>query len=260
MLKKVLFLAIALGITIIATFVQQFATYDRPYKATLMINEVIYTLKLPVVHDANNECLIELVIPDSTVQGEVFYKVLNSSEEWHTNKLIRMSDNLLSILPENKPNVKLQYYIMLYSKSSQFAIAKEDPIVIRFQKDVPKYLQYPYVLLFFGALMMACFAGLLTVYDIDSYKKYARITFYLFSAAIFFAFIWHIVSFNHLFLRISHYNDLTFYKYLIIFLIWWGVYKINQKYELRYITLAASILTLILYSIPSQLVFDWISF
>ena len=255
MFKKVTFLTIALGIAIIATIVQQFASHDRPYKAVIMINEQIYKLKLPVFHDGRNECLIELVIPDTTVTGAVFYKVLNSNEEWHQNKLIRMSDNLLSILPENKPNVKLQYYIMLYSKSSQYSLAKEELIVIRFQKEVPKYLQYPYVLLFFGSLIIACFAGMLTIKNIDSYKKYATLTFYLYGAALFFGLIWHIYSFRHLFLQISPYNDLTFYKYLIVFLIWWGVYKLNQKKDWRYVTLAASIITLILYIIPPQIVF-----
>ena len=258
MLKKVLFLAIALGITIVATFIQQFSSYDRPYKAVIMINEEIYKLRLPVVHDANEECLIELNIPDTSVSGTIFFKVYQSNENWHSNNLIRMSDKLLNILPVTQPNVKMQYYIMLHSRSSQFAIAKEEPVVIRFQKEVPKYLLYPYVLLMFLALILSNFAGMLTVYNIDSYKKYIGITFYLFLATLVFGLIWHIISFRHFFMQISPYNDLSFFKYLIILGIWWGVYKISQKHDWRYLILSASVVTLVLYCIPAQLVFSWI--
>ena len=258
MFKKVLFLAIALGITIIATFVQQFASYDRPRKALIMINEEIYTLKLPVVHDANEECVVEINIPDTSVTGKMFYRVHESTEAWHSNNLIRMSDNLISILPITQPNVKLEYYLMLNSRSSQFAVVKDEPVVIRFQKEVPKYLLYPYVLLMFLALIISNFAGMLTVYNIDSYKKYVRITFYLFCACLLFGLIWHIISFRHFFLQVNPNNDLSFFKYLIILGIWWVVYKISQKKDWRYLTLGASVLTLVLYCLPPQIVFSWI--
>jgi hypothetical protein len=102
---------------------------------------------------------------------------------------------------------------------------------------------------------------MLTFSHIDSYKKYARVSFYLFTlAALIIGLIIHLISFRHLFVQVANYNDLTFYKNVIIFLLWLLVYYVNKKSEFKYLTLAISIFTLILYCIPSNNLFGWISF
>ena len=256
-----MFLLIAVALTIIATIIQQISSSDSPYKATITIDSVIYNIELPVFHAGKEECPIQFNLPDISVSGKLFYKSLRGKDYWKFSNLSRtsMTENLVMALPSQKANTKIMYYIEFYSKGKTYNIAKETPVIIRFQETVPKYLQYPQVILMFVSLIFACFAGFLTISHVDSYKKYAKLTFYCLAAgALVLGLIMHLVAFRHLFLQIMPYNDLLFYKNLIIFLIWWGVYSFNKKHEIQYLTLAATVVTLVLYCLPQHFIFGWI--
>jgi hypothetical protein len=259
MIKKVMFLLVSVALTIIATFIQQISSSDSPYNAAISVENTIYNIKLPVYHEGSDDCLIEIVMPDTSFRGRVYYKNLRGKSEWRSTNLIRMNDNLVNILPKQKPNVKLLYYAELYSNGKTYYLANNaSPIIIRFQESVPKYLQFPEVIIMFLSLIFACFTGILTISHVDSYKKYAKLTFYLFSAGALLNLIMHIIAFRSMFLQIMPYNDLSFYKNLIIFSIWWGIYSFNKKREFQYLTLAATIVTFVLYCLPQHVIFGWI--
>jgi len=258
MIQKVLFLLIAAALTIIATFVQQFSSSDRPFNRDVKINGTSYSFSLPVLHEGNEECLIEINLPDSSVRGNLVYKLLNSSEEWKSTNLIRMNDKLVNVLPIQNANIKISYYIELISQGKTYFISKSKPIIVRFQETVPKYILFPQVMIMFLALIIACFSGLLSIFNADSFKKYANLTFYLFSVGVFLSLLIHIIAFRHLLLQLMPYNDLSFYKNLIIFFIWFGLFKINKKYDYRYFTLTATVFTLILYCMPQHFIFGWL--
>jgi hypothetical protein len=257
MIKKVMFLLISLALTIVATFIQQFSSPDSPYKAVFNIDSTVYNLKLPVFHEGPEDCLIELNIPDTTVRGRVYYKSFHLNEEWKSNNLIRMNDNLVNVLPRQKANVKMVYYIELTSNGKSYNIAKLNPIIIRYQGLVPKYLQFPEVIIMFLSLIVACFAGFLTISHVDSYKKYAKVTFYLVAGGTALSLAMQLVAFRTIFVQFMPYNDLSFFKYVLIFLIWWGVYSFNKKHEFQYLTLAASVLTLVLFCVSQNYIFGW---
>jgi hypothetical protein len=257
MFKKILFLSIAGGLTIVATFVQQLSSSDRPYNTSVNIGSTTYDFQLPVVHEGNEESLVEITLPDTSIHGQLFYKKYNIEEKWRTNNLIRMNENLVSVLPHQKPNIKIQYYIELNSKGKTYFIAKQNPVVVRFQGEVPKYILYPQVLVMFISLVIAIFAGMLALFNIDTYKKYAKIAFYLFFLGGFLiGLLVHMISFRHLFIQSLTCNDLTFYKNSIIFLIWLVVYYMNKKYDIRYYTLAGAVLTLVLFCLPQHILFS----
>ena len=259
MIQKVLFLLIATALTIIATFVQQFSSSDRPYNTDIKINGKSYSLSLPVLHEGNDECVIVMNLPDTTVKGNLVYRLLNSSEEWKSTNLIRTNnnDNLVNVLPIQNANIKISYYIELISKGRTYYISKNKPIIVRFQEKVPKYILFPQVMVMFLALIIAFFSGLLSIFNADSYKKYANLTFYLFSGGVLLSLIIHIVAFRHLLLQLMPYNDLSLYKNLIIFFIWFGLFKANKKYDCRYLTLTATVFTLVLYCLPQHFIFGW---
>jgi hypothetical protein len=258
MFQKVSLLLISVGLAIVAVFIQQFFISDNPVKADVQINGNKYTFKLPVFYEGDEECIIVLSIPDKGVKGSVSYKVASSNDKWKTNKLIRMNDNLVSVIPRQKPNIKIEYFITLASYSKTYTMPLGNPIYIRYQKMVPKPIFYPYVLTLFMALILACYTGFLTVYNINPFKKYIQLTFYLLICSIVLGLIVHLISFRHLFLQLSPYNDLTFYKNLIIFLLWFGIYQLNKKKEYRFMTLAVAILTLLLYCTPQHIVFHYL--
>ncbi len=259
MLKKISFLVVAAGLTIVAVFIQQFSSSDRPYKTSIDINNQSYNVKLPVVHEGNRECLIEINIGDTSIHGQVFYKRYKFNEDWKINQLVSMNENMVSILPQQNPNVKIAYYVKLESKGMHYYIAKDNPIIIRFQGEIPKYIQFPQVAIMFLALIFACFSGILALFNVDSYIKYSKITFYLFTISAFIlSLIVHIISFRHIILNLSIYNDLTFYKNLVIFLLWFGVYQLNKKHSIRILVFIVAIITLMLYCLPQHLLISLI--
>jgi hypothetical protein len=259
MLKKVLLLAISIALAILAAFIQQVFISDNPVKTSIEINKNYYTLKLPVVYEGIQECLIELPIADSSVSGVIYYKVAKANDDWKTNSLIRMNDNLVSILPAQKPNVKLEYFITLTSKGITYKLPIDKPVIIRFQDIVAKMVYYPFVILLFISLILSCYTGLLSAYNIQPTKKYIKLTFYFLLGSIILGLSVHLIAFRHLFLQISPNNDLSFYKNLLIFLLWLGIFYLSKKHENRYIILTVSVLTLILYCYPQHLLFNWIS-
>jgi hypothetical protein len=259
MFKKILLLLISTVIAVFAVFVQQFSSSDRPYYEEIKINNIDYSFKLPVYHEGNEECLIELSVPDTTIKGLLYYKLFKSNHEYNFINLIRMNENLVSVLPHQKQNIKVQYYLELNSDGKKYFIARDNPVIVRFQGVVPKYVLFPQVAIMFVALIFSCFAGMLTFSHIDSYKKYAKVSFYLFTlSALVIGIIIHLISFRHLFVQVANNNDLTFYKNGIIFLLWLAVYYVNRKSDFKFLTLAVSILTLILYCVSPNVLFDWI--
>lgn len=255
MLRKVFVLAIALLLAILATFLQQFFSTDRPYKFYMQLNEIEYKIKLPAIHDEAEECLFEINIPDTAVKGTIYYRQFNSSEKWAEIQLIRMGDNLVSVLPANKPNSKLEFYVTFTTNGNIYNIGQKEPLVVRYLGEVPKLLTYSYVILLFISLLLAIYVGLISLYNIDSYKKYSNYLFYMFGAITLLGIIIHYMWYRHFFIENTLLNDLKLYKYILAFGLWAMVYKLNKKYKARFITLIVSVITLILYIVPTQSIF-----
>ncbi len=258
MFRKILFLGIAIGISIVAVIIQQFLDKDYPYKTSILIGEKSYNLSLPVVNQGTIDCIIELEIPDTSIHGAVYFKLFNSQTKWKRNGLIRLNDKLVSILPYQKPNVKLMYYLELTDGKNTYPIAKEQPVVVRYENEVPKYIQYPGVVLYFLALIIICYLGMVTLFGIPDFKKYIRWAFILISIGTIFEAIRFFLAYHHLLLLPDPYNNFTFFKLIIIFLIWWAIYKLNSIKERRFLTLLAVIISLALYILPHQTIFQFL--
>ena len=258
MIRKVFLLSIAVSTAIVVIFIQQFFSVNKPAKEYCKINNTIYTFKLPVSDDGKEGCVIELNIPDTTVSGRIIYKKLIGNDDWTEIRLVR-NENLISMLPKQKPNTKLQYYIELNSKGKVFFLAHKKPVILRFQQEVPKFIQYPYMILMFLALVLSIYVGLLALLKIENYKKYSLYVFYLFlGGACVLNLIVFFISFHKLVVRFDANNDLTVYRNLLIFLFWLGVFYINRKKENRYISLFVSIITLLIFILPQNILFHWL--
>jgi hypothetical protein len=259
MLKKVVLLSIAVGLTIIAVFVQQFNSNNRPAKEYSNINGKVYSFKLPSVYEGKEGCLIEINIPDSSVSGSVFYKTLNSNDLWISKKLIRMNENLISLLPNQKPNGKLQYFIELKSFDRIYYLAHNNPVIVRFQEEPPKYILYPQVISLFLALIFSFYSGLLAIFKIDTYKKYSLLAYYfMLAGALILNILVFLVSFKSLYIKFEANNDLSVYRNLLLFLLWLLVFYINRKKEQRLITIIMSSLILLIFCLPQNVLFYWI--
>ncbi|MCX7987684.1 MAG: hypothetical protein N2662_12175 [Bacteroidales bacterium] len=258
MLKKILFLIIAIAISITAVFVQQIMDNEFPYKANVEISGKTYSLSLPKVNEGVVDCIIELNIPDKEIEGYLYHKVYNSNGTWQRIKLLRINDKLVSILPYQKPMIKLYYYIELRDgNGNSYFVHKDNPFVVLFRNHPPRVLSYAISLLLFFVLIVSNYLGLVSAFKINHFIKYIRLLFYMLSAAVILDFISYWIAYQHLLVVPSPHNDLRIFKYLIIFILWLLVYYSHRNNkEKRIIVLLSSIITLFLFCLPDHFVFQ----
>lgn len=257
MFKKILFLFIAVGSAIVASFIQQILDNDYPYKISVDLSGKTYTFALPKVNEGVADCVIELNIPDTQIHGYIYYKLYNSSSSWRKIKLLRLNDKLVCILPYQKPMVKIMYYLELVDNSGKiYPIAQDRPLVVLYREHPPRILTYLIALLFFTSLIISNYLGLVTAFNIPYFLKYVRLLFYLLLAAIVLDFVAYLFAYRHLFVTPSPYNDMHFFKHLIIFVLWAILFYFHRKgEEKRLAVLAGSVVTIVLYCVPDHFVF-----
>jgi hypothetical protein len=256
MIKKVTLLLFSVGLAIVATFIQQLTSSDRPHRKYVVVNDTLVKVVLPVVHEGDD--IISFVLPDTSIKAYIYYKQLNIDEHWDKITCIRMGENIESVFPFHKPNIKIQYFIELIKNGKSYFVAKNNPVVLRFQDLPPKYLMFPYVILMFIALTLACFSGILALMKSESYKKMVAVTFYLILSGTLLSLVIHLVTFKHLLIQISVYNDISFYKNLGILVLWFSLFYLNKKYALKVATIAISFITLLLYCLPQHFISKWL--
>ncbi|MGC8803448.1 MAG: hypothetical protein ACP5PS_06695, partial [Bacteroidales bacterium] len=199
MFKKILFLTIGIGLAIVSVFVQHFFDNDFPYKVSVQLSGTIYTLALPKVNEGVVDCVVELNIPDKRIHGYIYYKVYGTNGSWRRVKLLRLNDKLVSILPYQKPTVKLIYYLELTDdKGKIYPVGKDNPLVVLYRDQVPRLLSYIVALLFFISLIISNYVGLATTFSIPYFIKYVRLLFYLLLSAVLLDFVAYLYAYRHL--------------------------------------------------------------
>jgi hypothetical protein len=258
MFKKILFLIIAIGLAIIATFVQQVLDNELPYKVSVEISDTAYTFALPRVNEGVVDCIVELNVANPAVHGYIHYRLYNSNGTWRKIKLLRLNEKLVSIIPYQKPMIKIEYYLELVDGQGKiYPIAKNQPLVVLFREQVPRLLTYIIALLLFVSLIISNYMGMVTAFNIPYFLKYVRLMFYLLGTAIVLDFAAYLYAYRHLFVVPSPYNDMLFFKNLIIFAIWAILFYVQKNgKERRLAVLAGSLLTLVLYCAPDHFVFQ----
>jgi hypothetical protein len=256
MFRKPLLLIISATLVVITTIYFETIAPDCPRKFNITLNDQTYTFKLPVLHQGNDECLIDIPINDTTVKGTIMYKKYNVNEPWKEQRLISMSGSLVSVFPNLNSSLKFEYYIKFITQGKSIFLANDKPVVLRFEKKIPKYISFPMRITLFLGLIFAVFAGALTVYHIDSYQKYTKVAFWFYFSGGFVlniaATIW---ATRKLFVWFDINNDLSVYQYLAVFMLWGIAYWCNKKLNFKWGVLAIAIITLAIYYVPQSVYF-----
>lgn len=257
MFKKILFLIIAFALAIVAVFVQHFFDNEFPYKISIDLLGNSYMLALPKVNEGVVDCIVELNIPDKHIHGYIYYKVYGSNGSWRRVKLLRLNDKLVSILPYQKPMVKLIYYLELTDDNGKiYPVAKDNPLVVLYREQVPRLMSYMVSLLIFISLIISNYVGFATAFNIPYFIKYVRLLFYLLLVAVLLDFVAYLIAYRHLLVLPSPYNDMRFFIHMLIFTLWAILYNLQRKgNENRLPVLVGSLLTLFLYCAPDHFVF-----
>ncbi|HBE43715.1 MAG TPA: hypothetical protein DDW27_21485, partial [Bacteroidales bacterium] len=149
---------------------------------------------------------------------------------------------------------KLQYYIEVTDRSGTNTLLKDHPVVIRFKGTVPGLILLPHILLMFIAMLFSSAAGLAAVFRIPEYKNYGIRTLILLTAGgMILGPVVQKYAFGALWTGVPLGWDLTDNKTLIAFIFWAAAVLANRKKERPLWIVLASVVLLLVYSIPHSL-------
>jgi hypothetical protein len=270
-MKKIILWSLAFIITIAAAIYQRHTGPTYPKELSVTVNNTLHELKLVRSLALDERSEVKLKIPDKTAKATLYYKRLNSTDEYKVsefsykvypvnsflmNKIFKITvdEGFFAEVPQQPPAGKLQYYFEITDSKGTQTYFKDSPVIIRFKGGVPAYILIPHILAMFLAMLFSTLAGLMALIKFPSYKKYAFLTLILFTiGGMILGPIVQYDAFGDLWTGIPFGWDLTDNKTLIALIFWILAVVMNRKKERPlYVVLAAFVL-LMVYSIPHSL-------
>jgi hypothetical protein len=254
MKKNWQFWLLAFLITLLAAVYQKMSGPTYPVKVKIKINETNYKLSLLTSSHDTTDVRIELKLPDNSITGNLFFHRYKIDEPYKKDSFIREGNKLVAILPHQPMAGKLQYYIELASGNQMIEIAKDKPIVIRFKAGVPIYVMIPHIFFIFFAMWLSNIAGLMAAFKFDKFVQYTKLTFiFLIVGGMILGPIVQHYAFGEYWTGIPFGWDLTDNKTLIAFVAWLLAFIFSFKSKKPYLTIIASLVTIIIFSIPHSM-------
>lgn len=253
-MRVTLFWILAVAITFGAIVYQRATGPTYPKKIEETVAGKKYSFKLTRSHGGESDCKIELTVPDQEITGSLSYRRYPTREEWTTIQLERQYDNLTGFLPHQPPAGKLEYKIELQKNNESVKLNLGNPVVIRFKGDVPASVLIPHVFFMFFAMLLSNLAGVMALFRHKRFRFYGKIAL----AALFLGGLilgpwvqWY--AFGEAWAGVPFAWDLTDNKTLIAFIFWVLAYIMNRKTEKPVYTIIASVVMLLVYSIPHSM-------
>ncbi|MFP4488925.1 MAG: hypothetical protein ACLFN1_06440, partial [Bacteroidales bacterium] len=129
-----------------------------------------------------------------------------------------------------------------------------NPIIIRFKGAVPSEILTPHILFMFIAMMLSTLAGLMAVGKHKSYRKWGVWTFiFLFIGGMILGPMVQYHAFGEAWAGVPLGWDLTDNKTLIAVIFWAIAVLGNRKTKRPGLTILASVILLLIYSIPHSM-------
>jgi len=174
--KTTIYWILAVLITLAAAYYQRKTGPTYPKEFDIYINQSSYHISLLRTHGGDENCPLELEIPDTSIYGKIFFKRYPTNDEWQSVDLRREGDFLLGFLPHQPPAGKLAYYLQIFSRNETIDVPKESPVVIRFKGNVPTGILVPHVFFMFFAMLLSTLATLLAFGKHRRFRFYGNIT------------------------------------------------------------------------------------
>jgi hypothetical protein len=253
-MKSVLYWTLAVIITFAAIIYQRKTgpTYDKKVSAT--IENVVYNFKLVRSHGGESDCKIQLAVPDPEVTGKLMYKLYPTKNEWTTVDFTREGENLTAFLPKLPPAGKYEYKLSLFKNNTEYALNKSEPVIIRFKGHVPGFVLIPHIIFMFFAMFLGNVAGIMAFFKHAKFRFYGTLTvIFLFIGGMILGPIVQKYAFGEFWAGIPFAWDLTDNKTLVSFLFWGLAWIMNRKKERPVYTIVASIVMILVYSIPHSM-------
>jgi len=251
-LKITLVLLLTVIITGISLVYQNLKGPTKPKRVELWLSDKqAYKFKLPRSHGGNSNYLLELMIPDTLINGEIYYRRYPTAEDWQNTPLLRAGDKLTAYLPHQPPAGKLEYYFLFRQEGKVLRVPAGEQVVIRFRGDVPARIIIPHAALMLIAILLSNLTLLLALFNYRSYKIFGMMTtVVLLVGGLVFGPMVQKYAFGKYWTGFPFGFDLTDNKTLIAFVFWVLAIIGNLKKDRRYLTILAAVVMLVIFSIP----------
>ena len=257
-MKKFILWSLAIIITCAAAVYQRHTGPTYPKEIKVKLNSQLYDLKLSRSLALDEKSEIKLAIADTSVKATLFFKILNSKEEYQAisfrHRTEPKKDVFFAEVPQQPAAGKLQYYIELNDSNGTQTFFKDSPVIIRFKGGVPLYILLPHILFMFTAMLFSTLAGLMAAFKLPEHKKYGLYTMIiLIIGGMILGCIVQKFAFGDYWTGIPFGWDLTDNKTLIALIFWILAVFMNRKNEKPVYSIVAAIVVLIVFSIPHSL-------
>jgi hypothetical protein len=270
-MKKFILWFIAIVITIGAAYYQRKTGPTYPKSVRINLNDTTYEVKLIRSLGLDERPEVKLKITDTTIKAKLYYKRFKTSDDYVIsefsykvypvksflmNKVFKITEErgFFAQVPKQPAAGKLQYYIELTDLKGTSTLLKETPVVIRFKDTVPSYILAPHILFMFLAMLFSTIAGLMSIVNHPSYRKYSAWTLILLTAGgVILGPLVQKYAFGEFWTGVPFGWDLTDNKTLIALIFWILAVVMNRKKDRPVYIILAAIVLLLAFSIPHSI-------
>jgi hypothetical protein len=253
-MKVTFYLILAVLITFAAIIYQRKTgpTYDK--KVSVSIDGQEYNFKLTRSHGGTSDCKLVLDVADQMVSGVLLYKKFPTNDAWTEVAMMRENNVISGLLPNLPPAGKYEYKIMLKKGDKTYELNEGKPVIIRFKGDVPAYVLIPHIICMFLAMFLGNVAGIMAVFKFPKFRYYTMLTvIFLFIGGMLLGPLVQKYAFGEFWAGVPFAWDLTDNKTLLSFIFWVLAWGMNYKKEQPAFVIVASVVMLIVYSIPHSM-------
>lgn len=227
-------------------------TYDKNIE--IEIDGKDYNFNLIRSHGGENDCKIDLTVPDENITGVLKYRLFPTNDLWVNIKMERQNENLTGDLPHLPPAGKYEYLIVLEKNGKQYPLNESQAVVIRFKGDVPAGVLIPHIFFMFFAMFLGNLAGIMAIFKYKKFKFFTNLTLIaLFLGGMILGPWVQWYAFGEAWAGIPFAWDLTDNKTLFAFIFWIIAFFANRKKERPVYTIVAAVVMLLVYSIPHSM-------
>lgn len=251
--KKALIWIFAILLTAAAGIYQRLTGPTHPQRCKATIGGVTYQFKLIRSFDGDGDCPVTLQVDDQDVTGRLEYRVFPQKVDYIAVDMTREGNKLTASLPHQGMAGKLEYMVTLQKGGEKVKINDGTPTIIRFKGFVPGFILIPHILIMFLSMLFSNVAGVYALFKIPSLKMMKITLGTIFVGGLIMGPLVQKYAFDELWAGVPFGWDLTDNKTLIAFAAWLLAFLFSRKGESRYWIIAASVVTLVIFSIPHSL-------
>ncbi|HCC70117.1 MAG TPA: hypothetical protein DEQ09_03060 [Bacteroidales bacterium] len=270
-MKSTLYWILAIIITLSAVYYQRKTGPTYSKHSDITANGMEYRLKLTRSIEISDRNYVKLAIKDSTVNACLFYKRLQVDEPYRSvdfkyeehpvnsfimNRIfgIEKETGFFAYVPAQPPAGKIEYYFEITDDQGTNTYFENEPVIIRFKGTVPSKILTPHILIMFIGMLLSTLSGLMAIGKHKSYRKWGIWTFImLILGGMILGPLVQYHAFGHAWTGIPIGWDLTDNKTLITVIFWTIAVFGNRKKNRPGLTILASFILLLVYSIPHSI-------